>query len=262
MSSTAYQPRAMKAGKPAAVLGATLVVLGFMVGSAAADPIIPGRDTSDVSDSNPSWISECNTGWRNSTAYTTCTTRGMRVDFTRTCTVDADCTDDDGGTKSVHHRGKASEVRTLVNCDGDLVRTACPPPPPPPDPPHPRDSVDVTSRLTTYDYQFLNATCLTGTSWQTAPFITYRNCWNVDIKYIFDVSVADLLAGRLCKVTATCRTFLTIAGLGRLANDLTSSMMVKAADIRNIYECNGGLNVGACPAGRQSTDRRGPIASR
>ena len=246
----------MTAGKALAVQLTALLVSGFMLGSAAADPVVEGRDVYDVSDDNPTWVSDCTKGWKNSDAYNTCTMRGsMRVDFTRKCTVDANCTTDAGGTKSTHHRGKADELRTLVNCDGALTRNACPPPPPPPDPPHPRDSVDVTSKLNTYDYKQRNATCLSG-SWQTAPFITYRNCWNVDIVHKVNVTVEELFAGRLCKVSATCRTWLTIAGLGKLTNDLTTSIMVKAADIPNIYECDGGLQVGTCPAGKQATDRR------
>ena len=259
--SAGAHSHAMTAGKVLAVQLTALLVSGVMLGSAAADPDVGGSDPYDVSDDNPSWVNDCTTGWRNSSAYDTCTMRGsMRVDLTRTCTVDANCTTDAGGTKSTHQRGTAAQLRTLVNCDGDLLRDACPPPPPPPDPPHPRDSVDVTARLTTYDYQQLNLTCLSGT-WQNAPFITYRNCWDVDILYIFNVSAADLVAGRLCKVSATCRTWLTIAGLGRLSNDLTTWIQVKAADIPNIYECDGGLQVGACPAGKQATDRRLPVAS-
>ena len=256
MSSIAYKPHAMKAGKSVAVLGAALVVWGVMLGSASADPDT-GRDPYDASSSNPSWVSDCTTGWQNSEAYNSCTMRGsMRVDFTKKCTVDANCTTDAGGTKSTHHRGKAAQLRTLVNCDGDLVRDACPPPPPPPEPAHPRDSVDVTTKLTEYNYQTRNATCLSGTSWHTAPFVTYRNCWNIDIQHKVNVTVEELFEGRLCKVSATCRTFLTIAGMGRVSNDLTSSIMVKASDIKNIYECDGGLQVGACPAGKQATDRR------
>ncbi|MCY4384410.1 MAG: hypothetical protein OXE44_14800 [Nitrospinae bacterium] len=240
-------------------LGAALLVLGLMLSSAAADPRPSGGgDPYDVTDDSyySSWARDCRNGWRNSDAKNSCTTSGtVRVDFTRKCTVTADCTTEDGGTKNVSHRGKADQLRTLVNCDGDLVRNACPPPPPPPDPPHPRDSVDVTSRLNEYNYKTANFTCLSG-SWQTAPFITYRNCWGIDIKHIVNVNIEDLFAGRLCKVSATCRTWLTIAGLGKLTNDLTTSIMVKAADIPNIYECDGGLKVGSCPSGKVSTDRR------
>jgi hypothetical protein len=118
-----------------------------------------------------------------------------------------------------------------------------------------RDSVDVTSKLTEYNYATRNSTCLHG-NWHTAPFITYRNCWNIDIQHIVNVSIEDLFAGRLCKVSATCRTWLEIAGLGRLTNDLKSSIMVKAAEIKNIYECGGTLQVGSCPADKESTDRR------
>lgn len=251
----------MKAGKFIAAQGAVLLVLGLMLSSAAADPPLPGGiNYDDVTDQNPSWADACRNGWRNSDAYNSCTTRGtVRVDFTKTCTVNADCTTDDEGTKSVFHRGKASDLRTLQNCDGDLVRTACPPPPPPPDPPHPRDSDDVKARLTTYDYQTRNATCLSG--WQNAPFITYRNCWNVGIEYVFNVSIEELLSGRICRVTATCRRFVTIAGLGRLANDLTTSLMIRAADVPNVRECDGALRVGSCPAGVTSTDRRAPPPS-
>ena len=250
----------MKMGKFILAQAASLLVLSLMLGSALADPKPSGGgDSSDVTDDPyySSWASDCRKGWRNSGAYSTCTTRGsVRVDFTRKCTVNADCTTEDGGTKSTYHRGKADELRTLVNCDGDLVRSACPPPPPPPEPAHPRDSVDVTSKLTEYSYQTLNATCLSGTSWHTAPFVTYRNCWDIDIVHKVNVTIQELFEGRLCKVTATCRTWLEISGLGKLTNDLKSSIMVKAADIKNIYECDGALQVGACPAGKQSTDRR------
>lgn len=251
----------MKTYKFIAAQGAALLVLALMLSSALADPQLPGnQDSSDVTDQNPSWATACRNGWRNSTAYNSCTTRGtVRVDFTRTCTVDANCTTDDGGTKAVHHRGKAGDLRTLVNCDGDLVRNACPPPPPPPDPPHPGDSYDVKAKLTAQAYQARHASCLNR--WQYAPFITYRNCWDIDIEWILNLSIEDLLAGRICKVTATCRRFITITGLGRLANDLTTSIMVKPSDVSNIYECDGSIRVGSCPAGVEGTDRRTPAPS-
>ena len=255
----------MKTVKFILAQAASLLVLGLMAGSVPADPKLPdGRDSSDVTDDPyySSWASDCRSGWKNSGAYSTCTTRGtVRVDFTRKCTVNADCTTDDGGTKSTHHRGTAAELRTLVNCDGDLVRNACPPPPPPPEPAHPRDSVDVTTKLTEYNYQTANATCLVGTSWHTAPFVTWRNCWDIDIQHKVDVTIQELFEGRLCKVTATCRTWLEFAGAGRVTNDLKTSIQVKASDIKNIYECDGALQVGACPAGKQGTDRRQPASS-
>ena len=70
------------------------------------------------------------------------------------------------------------------------------------------------------------------------------------------MTIQELFEGRLCKVTATCRTWLEFAGAGRVTNDLKSSIMVRAAEIKNIHECDGTLQVGACPAGKQSTDRR------
>ena len=250
----------MKTYKCIAAQGAALLVLGLVLSSALADPRPSGGgDTSDVTDDPyySSWASDCRKGWRNSTAYNSCTTRGtVRVDFTNKCTVTADCTTDDGGTKNTHHRGTDDQLRTLVNCDGDLVLNKCPDPPPAPEPVHPRDSVDVTSKLTEYNYQTSNATCLVGTSWHTAPFITYRNCWDIDIVHKVNVTIQELFEGRLCKVTATCRTWLEIAGLGKLTNDLKSSIMVKAAEIKNIYECGGTLQVGSCPAGKEGTDRR------
>ena len=246
----------MKAGKFIAGAGAVLLVLGLMPGSGAADPKLPGnQDPYDATNSNPSWASACRTGWRNSDAYDSCTTRGtVRVDFTKTCTVDANCDTDDGGTQSTHHRGKATDLRTLVNCDGDLVRNACPPPPPPPDPPHPYDSDDIKGKLTAYDYQARHLTCLVN--WQNAPFITYRNCWNVDIEWDLDVTVDELFSGRICDVTATCRRFITVAEFGRVAHDLTTSVKVRPDQVSSIRECDGSLRVGSCPAGVTGTDRR------
>ena len=119
--------------KASEFIGAALLaafVLGLMPGSGAADPRIPGRDSYDVTDQNPSWADACRSGWRNSEAYNSCTARGtVRVDMTRTCTVSADCKTGAGGTAIANHRGKASDLRSLRNCDGKLLRTACPPPP-------------------------------------------------------------------------------------------------------------------------------------
>lgn len=241
------------AAKGAALLA--LFVLGLMPGSAEADPRIPGRDPYDVTDQNPYWAEACRKGWRNSDAYGSCTTRGtVRVDGTRTCTLSADCTTDAGGTAIANHRGKAGDLRSLRNCDGKLVRNACPPPPPPPQPAHPRDRDDIRAKLTDLGYQMRNGPCVAG--WHHAPFVTHRNCWNVDLDYIELPTWGQLVSGHQCKVTATCRVFRTIAGLGRLANDLTSSVTVKPADIRKIRECSGALTVGSCPPGTASTDRR------
>ncbi len=244
--------------KTSELIGAALLAafaLGLMPDSGAADPRIPGRDSYDVTDQNPSWADACRSGWRNSEAYGSCTARGtVRVDMTRTCTVSADCKTGSGGTAIANHRGKASDLRSLRNCDGKLLRTACPPPPPPPEPPHPRDRDDIRAKLTDLGYQMRNGPCVV--EWHNAPFVTHRNCWNVDLDYIELPTWGQLVSGHQCKVTATCRTFVTIAGLGRLANDLTTWVTVRPSDIRNIRECGGALTVGACPAGTAGIDRR------
>ena len=246
----------MKTDRWIVTWGAVLLLLGLLPGAVLADPKVPGReDPYDVTDQEPYWAEECRSGWRASDAHGSCTTRGtVRVDMTRTCTLSADCQTAGGGTAIANHRGKARELRTLQNCDGELVRNACPPPPPPPEPPHPRDRDDIRAKLTETGYQMRNGPCMGD--WHRAPFVTHRNCWNVDIDYIEFPTVDELFAGQQCKITATCRTFVTIAGLGRLANDLTTSVKVKPADIRHIRECSGILAVGACPAGMASTDRR------